>query len=237
MKRGVVHHHDVRTYFPWGRELVQDEPGDSIWHHFHIEHYYYCQMLWWYAFGTVARQDSPSISPFFAAHYTTPPPPTERDYCEPIGTGGQLFWSFTCMGVTFKAHSTYPLSHIAIAGGSYHDHSEDWHMGWLRLYNATNDLPVGPPIFEIPVWPGDFPDHAPSDWVLFTVPSHLITADQQYSICLGFPDGQTRYSSINWASQDLSSTCEDSCAIRSLYYGDSWDLSVTPSRNFQTFTP
>ncbi|MBA7645466.1 hypothetical protein ES703_53224 [subsurface metagenome] len=69
--RGYNWKWDPKYCFVEWETVEQDEPGDTLLHHFHFGGWAECQTRWWGFAGTISDQRSPSTSPIFHAHYQT----------------------------------------------------------------------------------------------------------------------------------------------------------------------
>jgi len=68
-------------------DVEQNEPGDTYTHTFTLDPWPVCQTRWFYFWGTVDGQLSPSASAIFSKHHYSPPAPiTIKIYSDP-GTG------------------------------------------------------------------------------------------------------------------------------------------------------
>ena len=69
--RGIAMPSHPRYCFVEYNKVEQDEPGDTLLHHFSFPGWFYCEWRWWIFSGTVGGERSPSASPIMSAHYQT----------------------------------------------------------------------------------------------------------------------------------------------------------------------
>ena len=73
-KRGVHWYYDNKLCFVAYQDCEQDEPGDTLIHTFTCDIFSYCVPVWYYFWGTINGQPSPSNTAILEAHLTWPPP-------------------------------------------------------------------------------------------------------------------------------------------------------------------
>ena len=97
----------VQTYidqcFVAYTDIEQTEPGDTLVHTFEVTPWATCNTKWFYFWGTVAGDSSPSASPLFVYHRKGPSPPPfiwviliNEPWTAPTGPDGWtlLFWEW-----------------------------------------------------------------------------------------------------------------------------------------------
>jgi hypothetical protein len=72
MRRGASVGTIIDQCFVAYTDVPQDEAGDTLTHTFQITPWPTCEWRWFYFWGTVGRQDSPSLSPIYEKHRTAP---------------------------------------------------------------------------------------------------------------------------------------------------------------------
>ncbi len=90
LRRGVAFAEDVRFCFTVFWDNEQEEAGDTLIHTFVKPDWPHCQTRWFYFWGKVADEVSPSESAFFKYHYFAPPPPVVPSYTATMGNDCQL---------------------------------------------------------------------------------------------------------------------------------------------------
>ncbi len=87
IKRGLPIHYMPRYCFVVYEDNEQLEPGDTLEHTFEKPNWPVCTTRYFYFWGTIASQPSPSESPIFENHRVVvgppPPPPLELLFTEP----------------------------------------------------------------------------------------------------------------------------------------------------------
>ena len=87
LKRGVPFHADKYFCFDSYHDNEQAEAGDTLTHTFIKQPWAHCETRWFYFWGTIGGEASPSESPIFKKHrvYTEPPPPVESNDLYTLG--------------------------------------------------------------------------------------------------------------------------------------------------------
>jgi len=123
-------------------DIEQNEAGDTYTHSFIVDPWLYCQTRWFYFWGTVGGELSPSASALFYYHSTA-----MAIYCynEAANIGHYSAPRCTCFSFAFKPQSSYTIrhwkTHLRRAGASDPQNTfEIW------IFTATD---TGKPITKI----------------------------------------------------------------------------------------
>lgn len=152
--RGAVAGTYIDQCFVVYTDVEQQEPGDTYTHTFILEPWPYCETRWFYFWGTVGEQLSPSASAIFYFHSTHPPFPTPK--CRAITPPFGAFSVFNCYDVAsaFIPFHTYQCTSVDII--LYNPNPlPQCHDGRFWIFNAdANGRPTtiltGPYAFIIP---------------------------------------------------------------------------------------
>ena len=115
LKRGVPFHADKYFCFDSYHDNEQGEAEDTLTHTFIKEPWPVCETRWFYFYGTIAGQPSPSESPIFKKHKTyiaPPPPPVEFRYNHAIQGGQFIAGNNGWVVQAFYMAATYKLSKV-----------------------------------------------------------------------------------------------------------------------------
>ena len=74
-KRGALWYYDNKLCFVAYQDCEQTEPGDTLTHSFTCDIFAFCIPVWYYFWGTINGQPSPSNTAIMSAHLTWPAPP------------------------------------------------------------------------------------------------------------------------------------------------------------------
>lgn len=166
-------------------DLEQNEPGDTHTHTFTVEPWPVCETRWFYFWGTVDGNLSPSASCIFAKHRTAPPGPFIFCQTDPWLDYGTVD-TVRCYRFSspFKPGLSFDLTHLTIevkASGTI----PVLLFNTVQIFTANPDgspnTAVSPPA-TVPV-----PSDLPPIWTPFKVPfpDSAITANTLYTIIYG----------------------------------------------------
>ncbi|GAI98777.1 unnamed protein product, partial [marine sediment metagenome] len=75
VRRGMVTREVPRFCVVSYNDVEQDEEGNTITHTFQVTPWPYCETRWYYLWGTMYGEATPSVSPIFKYHREQPPGP------------------------------------------------------------------------------------------------------------------------------------------------------------------
>lgn len=180
--RGIFMYNDARFCFVAYDDLEQDEPGDTIVHTFTWPGWTHCQTRYFYFWATKDAWWSPSTSPIFKKHYSTPPPMVKVEYHEaPLDDAAGLAYgyfhaqSFTPQEDFECTRLSLPLRRrFANTDGIWHIQirtNDDWHPSQTVIWETIMNV-------------GAMPIHPDWAWFHFSVPAlPLLTGVPYWIVC------------------------------------------------------
>ncbi|MBA7543142.1 hypothetical protein ES705_35469 [subsurface metagenome] len=145
VRRGMVTREVPRFCVVSYNDVEQEEEGNTITHTFLVTPWPACQTRWYYLWGTMYGEATPSVSPLFKYHRVAP------EFAIACTSDEHPVWYYNFSGgygisAPFKPGEAYSISKVKFRLAKYFAREPLTH-GHLGIWNtAADDEPVGSPL-------------------------------------------------------------------------------------------
>lgn len=228
IKRGLATHQHKRFCFVVYKDLEQNEAGDTLTHTFTIEPWPHCQTRYFYFYGSIGGDPSPSTSAIFSYHrvYTAPPPPIVFEWDIKWGSTKYRTFTYTQWELSdFVAISNHTVTEIQLWLSKYGNPLP----GQLRLYPVdVLNFPTGPAYFIVSFDWNDLPTYPDFGLKTIAVPTTNLVSGNHYSVSLALDPPWVYRSYGRWHRGSSGNKVSSQHQRWSTDQGATWTGHITP---------